>query len=97
VASDEYTERLHKKVQDVRQNKEWRREYMTLEMMLDEKLEEGIEQGLEQGLEQGTIITNMKFYYKGKISKEEVMEELSVDKEKFEEYLKEFPKEELLK
>ncbi len=53
VASDEYIERLHKKVQDVRQNKEWRREYMTLEMMLDEKLEEGIEQGLEQGLEQG--------------------------------------------
>jgi len=93
VTSDEYTQRLHQKVQDVRQNKEWRREYMTLEMMLDEKREEG----LEQGLEQGTIITNLKYYYKGKISKEEIMEELSIDEEKFEEYLKEYPKEELLK
>ena len=52
-AQDEYTERLEEEVQIAKQNREWRREYMTLQMRDLENIERGKEEGLRQGMERG--------------------------------------------
>ena len=44
-ANDDFTERLRKKVENIKKSKEWRIEYMTLMMRDREKLKEGIELG----------------------------------------------------
>lgn len=48
-----FVERLDREVQRVKENKEWRREYMTLQMKLDEVYEEAREAGKEEGHEAG--------------------------------------------
>ena len=50
-AQDDYTERLEEEVQIAKQNREWRREYMTLQMRDLENIERGKEEGLRQGME----------------------------------------------
>ncbi len=58
---DKFTAQLEEEVTRVKENKEWRREFMTLSMKFQEKLEEGfekgVEQGIEQGIEQGKLLT----------------------------------------
>lgn len=54
---DAYVQELEKAVEEARQNREWRHEYMTLLMRDQEKLEQGIEQGIEQ--ERQRIIINL--------------------------------------
>ena len=44
---------LEEEVKKAKQNREWRREYMTLLMRDQENIEKGIKQGIEQGIEQG--------------------------------------------
>jgi predicted transposase/invertase (TIGR01784 family) len=62
---DDFTRKLDEEVANVRGNKKWRLDYMTLQMKFDEKFEEGLEQGVTQGIEQGRqkenrqIIQNM--------------------------------------
>jgi predicted transposase/invertase (TIGR01784 family) len=51
-ANDEYTKKVDAAVYKARQNKEWRREYMTLFMRDLENREMGIEEGIEQGKSQ---------------------------------------------
>lgn len=48
-----FVDRLDHEVKRVRENKEWRREYMTLQMKLDEVYEEARKEGLEEGREKG--------------------------------------------
>ncbi|MCI1975400.1 MAG: hypothetical protein LKJ51_05720 [Limosilactobacillus sp.] len=53
---DDFIIKLKKRISFVKQNQEWRREYMlrTLyEMDIENKLEEGLKQGHEEGLKQG--------------------------------------------
>ena len=50
-AQDDYTEWLEEEVQIAKQNREWRREYMTLQMRDLENIERGKEEGLRQGME----------------------------------------------
>ena len=101
TVSDEYTQMLHSRVEHLRHSREWRRDYMTFGMLVEEErqeaMEQGLERGLEQGLEQGALFTSLKFLYKGLISKEEVMKELAIDEAALEEYMKEYPKDMLLK
>ena len=51
--TDGFTERLEKRVLEIRRDTEWRDDYMTLEMKMDEKYEQGLEEGLTKGIEQG--------------------------------------------
>jgi len=46
---DEYVKRLDSAVRKAGQNKEWRREHMTLYMRDLKKIEEGIKKGIEKG------------------------------------------------
>ena len=48
-----FVKRLAKEMEKAKQNREWRREYMTLLMRDQENLERGIKQGIKQGIEQG--------------------------------------------
>lgn len=48
-----FVKKLDEEVNRAKQNREWRREYMTLQMRDRENLEKGIQQGIEQGIEQG--------------------------------------------
>jgi hypothetical protein len=66
-------------------------EYIKM-IMADSKAE-----GKAEGLAEGATITTIKYYYQNKNTKDEVMKELSIDEEQFEEYLKKYPKEDLLK
>ncbi len=52
-AKDTYIKELDKAVEEVKKNREWRREYMTLLMRDAENLEEGMRRGLEKGMKQG--------------------------------------------
>ena len=44
-------------MEKAKQNREWRREYMTLLMRDQENLERGIKQGIKQGIEQQYVVT----------------------------------------
>ncbi len=46
---DEFTKQLDEAVKVVKENRKWRREYMTLSMKYEEKLEEGFELGRAEG------------------------------------------------
>ncbi len=55
VSDDAFVQALAKKVKEVKLNKEWRREYMTLQMRDLINREEGIRLGVAQGLEKGIL------------------------------------------
>lgn len=51
--TDLFTKSLDETVEVVKQNKEWRMEYMTLLMRDREKFEMGVQKGIEKGIEKG--------------------------------------------
>ena len=57
MSDDPYVKELDAAVTEAKHNREWRREYMTLEMKYKEKYNEGRKAGLEQGVEQGISLT----------------------------------------
>ena len=50
LSDDPYVRELDAAVAEAKHNREWRREYMTLEMKYKEKYNEGQKKGLEQGI-----------------------------------------------
>ena len=50
LSDDPYVKELDAAVAEAKHNREWRREYMTLEMKYKEKYNEGQKKGLEQGI-----------------------------------------------
>ena len=48
IPTDNYTKKLQCKVEEIRNDDDWRDNYMTLEMKMDLRYEQGLEQGLEQ-------------------------------------------------
>ena len=51
--TDAFTEGLQKQVEEIRNNDEWRDNYMTLEMKLDQRFEDGEKIGMERGMKRG--------------------------------------------
>ena len=47
--TDDFTERLQQKVEEIRNDDEWRENYMTLEMKLDQRFEDGKKVGRAEG------------------------------------------------
>ena len=72
-ANDEYTKKVDAAVYKARQNKEWRREYMTLFMRDLENREMGIEEGIEQGVNKEQRSQIERLLLKGK-SVDEIVE-----------------------
>ena len=50
---NDFVDMIKREVAQIKSNKEWRREYMTLFMRLQENLEEGRQEGLKEGREEG--------------------------------------------
>lgn len=53
--TDDFTDRLNSSVKKLRNDFDWRENYMTLEMKLKEQNNAGIKQGREEGKEEGRI------------------------------------------
>ncbi len=51
--SDRFTESIAQEVQKIKENREWRVEYMTLLMKEQEKYREGMKRGMAEGMEKG--------------------------------------------
>ena len=52
-STDNYTQKLSKRVKILREDAEWRQVYMTWEMKLDERYDAGLREGRESGLREG--------------------------------------------
>lgn len=90
VAEDDFTERLAKEVQKVKQNKEWRVEYMTLLMREREKYNEGIAVGEMRGKVNAIIDFALDLNYTNEKILTILQEKLNINQEQAEEYLKNF-------
>ncbi len=53
IATDAFTQDMEEEVVKVKNNEEWRVEYMTLEMRERERFKEGRAEGMEKGMEKG--------------------------------------------
>ena len=83
---DDFTKRLAQEVQKIKENKEWKVEYMTLLMREREKYQEGKARGKAYGI--------MEFAIDLGYTKEEILavlqKKLNIDRGQAEEYLKEY-------
>lgn len=66
-ASDTFTRELENAVQSVRQNEDWRRDYMTLQQEYQERFQEGKEEGWLEGRHEGKIEGRREGKIEGKI------------------------------
>lgn len=48
--TDKFTSRLNGRVLNLRNDLEWRENYMTMEMKMEERFDAGVEKGLERGI-----------------------------------------------
>ena len=95
--TDEFTRGLQGKVEQLRNDDEWRENRMTIEMR--EKLiyrqgkKEGIAEGIEQGIEQGIkslIATCQKYQVSYENTKADLMEQYGLQEEKADEYMQKY-------
>ena len=75
-SEDTFVRKLEDAVKKAKENREWRREYMTLLMRDQENIEKGIEQGIEQGIERGKIYGSISTYRDLGLSDGEIMKRL---------------------
>ena len=91
---DDFTKRLAQEVQKIKENKEWRVEYMTLLMREREKYQEGMAEGEARGRTKGKAYGIMEFAIDLGYTKEEILavlqKKLNIDRGQAEEYLKEY-------
>ena len=93
--TDDFTERLQQKVEEIRNDDEWRENYMTLEMKLDQRFEDGKKVGRAEGEKFGRA-EGEKNRDKNLISKwlkkGKTVTEIAEDLEQPEEYVRELMK-----
>ncbi|MCI8625065.1 MAG: Rpn family recombination-promoting nuclease/putative transposase [Lachnospiraceae bacterium] len=91
---DDFTKRLAQEVQKIKENKEWKVEYMTLLMREREKYQEGMAEGEARGRTKGKAYGIMEFAIDLGYTKEEILavlqKKLNIDRGQAEEYLKEY-------
>lgn len=90
AAEDGFTERLAEEVRKVKENKEWKVEYMTLLMREREKYKEGRAEGRAEGKAGGIIDTLLDIGYANEDILSVLQKKLSIDSGQAEDYLKRF-------
>lgn len=81
-ASDTFTRELENAVQSVRQNEDWRRDYMTLQQEYQERFQEGKEEGRLEGRHEGKIEGKIELLaHDFHLTVPEIAEKLSLSKE----------------
>ena len=83
---DEFTGKLEQEVQKIKENKEWRVEYMTLYMREREKFKEGKAEGKAGGI----IDTLLDLGYANEDVLSTLQKKLGIDRDQAEDYLKRF-------
>ncbi len=89
---DSFTADIRRALDEVKKNREWRREYMTLEMKFREiereATEKGIEQGKSYGLKEGMVSAFKEMGLSDKDILEKLMSKFNINKKEAEKYLK---------
>lgn len=78
--TDKFTSRLNGRVMNLRNDFEWRENYMTMEMKMEERFEAGVEKGRKQGLERGIKI----LYFDVHMSIPDIAQKLEMTEEQVE-------------
>lgn len=74
IDDNDFINMINNKFKKIKENKEWRQEYMTLLMKEQEKFEEGLQQGIQQG-----IIKQIKALKKYNVDEKEIIETIVND------------------
>ena len=88
--TDEYTRGLQGKVEQLRNDDEWRENRMTIEMREKLIFQQGIEQGIERGIEQGIkslVETCQMYQISYKKTKEALQDKFELEEERAEEFM----------
>ena len=85
IDDNDFINMINNKIKKIKDNIEWRQEYMTLLMKEQEKFEEGLQQGLQQGL-----IKHIKSLKKYNIDDKEIIKTIVKDYEITEEEVKKY-------
>lgn len=90
-SENEFVQRVKTRAVAVKQNVEWRSDYMMQQIRENLKYEQGIERGIEQGIEQGRIVERIEMLRELGMTKAEIMENVQkkfgVTREEVEKYL----------
>lgn len=91
---DEFTEKLAQEMQKIKENKEWKVEYMTLLMREREKYKEGKAEGKAEGIAEGRACGIIDALLSVGYAREDILaalkEKLNIDSSQAERYLKRF-------
>ena len=87
--TDEFTRGLQGKVEQLRNDDEWRENRMTIEMREKLIFQQGIERGIEQGIK-SMIETCQKYQVPYENTKADLMEQYGLQEEKADEYMQKY-------
>ena len=76
--NNKFIQKIDEKIKKIKDNKEWRQEYMTLLMREKEIAEENFEKGIKEGIKEG-IINQVKSLKKYNISNDEIIKTIVED------------------
>ena len=86
--------KIDKKVKEVKDNKEWRVEYMTLEMIKQEQFKKGFKDGEEKGFkdgeEKGIIKTSINIYREVGLTDQEIIDKIKKNENIAEEEIRKY-------
>ncbi|MBU5429822.1 Rpn family recombination-promoting nuclease/putative transposase [Kineothrix sp. MSJ-39] len=85
--TDRYTEDIQEQVQIIRNDDDWRENYMTIEMKMDQKYEQGKNEGIQLGRSEGEISKERELITKW-LQKGKSLAEIAEDLDQSEEYVK---------
>ncbi|MBR7064357.1 MAG: Rpn family recombination-promoting nuclease/putative transposase [Treponema sp.] len=60
VNNSSFTNKIEKRVQEVKNDEDWRVEFMTLEMVIKEREREAVKRGIQRGMQQGSHARNIE-------------------------------------
>ena len=85
--TDRYTEDLQEQVQFIRNDDDWRENYMTIEMKMDQRYEQGRNEGMKSGRAEGEQNRDRELIAKW-LKKGKTIAEIAEDLDRTEEYVK---------
>lgn len=88
--SSRYTKELEKKVIEVRENEQWRREYMSWQRDMNQQYKNGLKQGREEGRSEGREEVNKLILKLLSEGKEEELKRVVADEEYQKELMKKY-------
>ena len=89
ISTDPYTRNIQDQVELIRDDDDWRENYMTIEMKMDQKYEQGKYEGMKIGKTEGEQYRDKVLIFKW-LEKGKTVKEIAEDLDKSEDYVKSF-------